>query len=101
LKQDIHIFYGEGEMQNNQFGNLIIKTKVINCGDYYFNGINMYKKIIIDKIPDTYVFTHIDNNKYTIEKNDIIDNKYAIIENIGLLNKRSTRGDLLCEFVIR
>ncbi|ATZ80415.1 molecular chaperone DnaJ/Hsp40 [Bodo saltans virus] len=98
LKKDTHVFLNEGEISGNNAGNIVIKTKTIECGDYYIKNSNMYKKIIVDKIPDVYSFIHIDDKNYNIKKEDIIYDKFAIIENIGLLNENNIRGDLLCEF---
>jgi hypothetical protein len=100
LRNDTNICYGEGEVDKyGETGDIILNTITIDDDGYCIKNGDMCKTIEIENIQDVYNYHHIDGKIYTINKNDLLDEKYFIIKNIGLLKDDGTRGDFIGEFV--
>lgn len=106
LRNDTNIFYGEGELENDRYGDLTLYTKVKNNYGFFCKNGDMFKEIKINsggldsKLENNFfLYSHIDGKKIKIAKDEIIDNKYIILNGLGLpLNKfDDVRGDLICE----
>jgi DnaJ-class molecular chaperone len=108
LKNNNNIFYYEGDYLNNQYGNLIIHTEIIDNNGFSILNSDMSISMKItncDFNENNIQFTHIDNSIIHINKYDIIDNKYFILKNKGLpigdnSEESSLRGDLLIKIKI-
>jgi DnaJ-class molecular chaperone len=100
LRNDTNICYGEGEVDKyGKTGDIILNTITIDDDGYCIENGNMCKTIEIENIPDVYNYQHIDGKEYTVDINEIIEDKYFIIKNIGLLKDDGTRGDFIGEFM--
>ena len=101
LRNDINIFYDEGEIDDTgKKGDIILNTVTLNPNGYFIKNGDICKVFKIQSIPDVYLYTHLDNIEYLIYKNDIIDEKYFIIKNKGLVKDDGTYGDFIGEFII-
>lgn len=107
LRNDINIFYNDGEMDKyGNKGDLILHTKTINNYGYYCKNGDMFKEIKMNNSnnnsdnSETIMYYHIDGNEITINKKELIENKYIIFNGLGLPKcDSSKRGDLICEFI--
>jgi DnaJ-class molecular chaperone len=106
LRNEINIYYGEGEINDGKIGDLILHTKTKNNNGYYCKNKDMFKEIEIeigieknDETINQMFYYHINGEKIRINENEIIDNKYIIFYGFGLplTNINNERGDLICE----
>jgi DnaJ-class molecular chaperone len=102
LRNEINVYYGEGEIDDGKVGDIILHTKTKNNKGFYCKNGDMFKEIEIEKNnenEDLMYYFHIDGEKIKINKDEIIDNKYIIFYGLGLplSNVNNTRGDLVCE----
>lgn len=101
LRNDINICYGEGEIDvDGKVGDIVMNVITDDDGYYVENG-DICKIFETDCIPDVFIYQHIDGKNYNIDKSDIINDKYFIIKNIGLLKDDNKRGDFIGEFLIK
>lgn len=105
LRNDINIFYGEGEIDDGgNIGDLILYTKTINNKGYYCKNGDMFKEINIDKNAEVINYQHLDGKMINIKRGDLLENdngnKYIIFNGFGLPKTDDIkRGDLVCEII--
>lgn len=98
LRNDMNIYYCEGEIVNGIKGNIRINTTMKDNKGYYCEDGNICKIFNIRKIPKIFEYKHIDEITYNIT--DIIDDEYFILEGCGLIKDDNTRGDFIGKFSI-
>jgi len=54
----------------------------------------------IDEIEELY-YEHIDGTIVSITPDDIIDEKYCVLSNLGLMDECGTRGDCIVELIFQ
>lgn len=100
LRNDTNTFYDEGEIdKDGKKGDIILNTVAANNFGYYTKNGDMFKEIPVGLMPEVYRYYHIDGSIHEIKKNDIVDEKFFVISNIGLPRDDGNRGDFMGEIL--
>jgi DnaJ domain len=90
LRNEINIFYGEGEINNDEVGDLILYTKTINNNGFYCKDGDMFKQIEIKKTENGEIENgEIENGE--IENGEIENGE---IENGEIENGETENGEI-------
>ena len=113
FRNDITIFEGDGNIDENEYGNIVVHVDINNKHDFVYVKSDMYKHIYIsqnDFDDDKINFIHLDDRFIKLTKNMIVYDKYIILPGEGFpkntfvhhtkTDEKISRGDLILEIHI-